>query len=473
MTSEVDYSRKWYVLTAVSIGTFLSTIDGSIVNVSLPTMVRELDTTFAIAQWIILAYLLTQTTLLLSVGRLGDMKGKKPIYTAGIVVFTVGSVLCGLSPTVYWLIGSRVLQAIGAAMALALGMAIVTESFPPHERGKALGFNGTVVSVGIIAGPTIGGLILDAASWHWIFFVNLPIGIIGAVLAWRFLPDLRPKGGQRFDFAGAITLFLLLLSLLLALTIGQSRGFTDGWILALFGTTAVVLVIFLLIEWHTPQPMIDLRLFRNSLFSTNLTMAVLVFIAISGTTLLLPFYLGDMRGYPPRQVGLMMAAIPIFLGVVAPTAGALSDKYGTRPISTIGLIVLIGGYLALSRLNVTTSFWSYLLAATPLGVGMGIFQSPNNSAVMGAAPRERLGVASGLLAISRTLGQTTGIALMGAFWAARTMAYEGEILAGGATAATIPSQIGGLNNTFILMAGLAGVALALSRWRMIKAKKSQ
>src|SRR5512134_2717549 len=175
----IDYSRKWYVLSAVGTGVFLATIDGSIVNISLPTLVSSFQTDFALVQWVVLAYLLTVTTLMLGVGRLADIYGKKPIYTAGFIVFTVGSVLCGLSSTIYALIGFRILQAIGAAMIMALGMAITTEAFPPSERGRALGISGTIVSVGIAIGPTLGGLIVKNLYWHWIYFVSLPVGVIG------------------------------------------------------------------------------------------------------------------------------------------------------------------------------------------------------------------------------------------------------------------------------------------------------
>jgi EmrB/QacA subfamily drug resistance transporter len=253
-TAVIDYSRRWFVMAGVATATFLSTIDGSIVNVALPTLVRELGAPFAAVQWVVLAYLLTQTTLILSVGRLGDMLGKKPIFTAGVLLFTFSSVLCGLAPTVYWLIGFRALQAVGAAMALALGMAIVTEAFPPAERGKALGMNGTFVSVGVVIGPTLGGLILDAFSWRWIFFVNLPIGLLGAFLAWRYIPNFKPRGRQTFDYRGAGTLFVSLLMLLLALTWGQTRGFGAPPIVGLLGGSAVFLALFLRIETRAPNP---------------------------------------------------------------------------------------------------------------------------------------------------------------------------------------------------------------------------
>ena len=219
-------------------GIFLSTIDGSIVNVALPTLVSDLHAEFSTVEWVVLAYLLTLATLLLSIGRLGDMIGKKPIYVTGFAVFTVGSVLCGLAPTVYWLIGFRVLQAIGGAMILALGMAIVTESFPPNERGRALGLTGTMVSIGVVVGPTLGGLLIGALSWHWIFFVNLPVGIVGTLMAVRFVPALRPKGHQRFDPVGAVVLFAGLLALLAALTTGGDRGFGSTPVLVLLAAAA-------------------------------------------------------------------------------------------------------------------------------------------------------------------------------------------------------------------------------------------
>ncbi|MGL4648095.1 MAG: MFS transporter, partial [Caldilineaceae bacterium] len=235
-------------MASVAMGIFLATVDGSIVNIALPTLRAELNTTFAATQWVVLAYLLTLATLLLSVGRLADIVGKKRIYVAGFVVFTVGSVLCGLAPTVGWLIAMRVVQAIGAAMIFSLGPAILTEAFPASERGRALGISGMVVSIGIITGPTLGGIILGSLSWHWIFFVNLPVGIVGTWLAWRSIPLTTPRGGQTFDFAGAAALFVGLLTVLLALTLGQGRGYGDGLIIALLVVSGLTLAAFLVIE---------------------------------------------------------------------------------------------------------------------------------------------------------------------------------------------------------------------------------
>ncbi|KAA3643389.1 MAG: MFS transporter [Chloroflexi bacterium] len=458
----VDYSRKWYVMAAVGMSLFLATVDGSIVNVSLPTLVRELQTDFPTVQWVVLAYLLTQTTLMLSVGRLGDMIGKKQIFTAGFVVFTIGSVLCGFSPTVHWLIAFRVVQAVGASMVLALGFAIVTESFPPQERGRALGINGSLVSIGIVTGPVLGGFIIENLNWHWIFFVNLPIGIIGTIMALRFIPDFHPEGGQRFDFAGAITLFISLLALLLGLTLGQNLGLNDPLVLVLLAVWVLFLFIFIYIEMHAEQPMIDLHIFRTTLFTVNISTGLLTFICIAGALILVPFYLENVLGFTTQKVGILFAIVPIAMGITAPISGSLSDRFGTRPITITGLLVIASGYLAMTTLSTDTSEIGYLLRMAPIGIGMGIFQSPNNSAIMGAVPNERLGIASGLLSITRTLGQTTGIALLGAFWAFRTLAYNNAPLPGGATTASPVFQLGGMQDTFLVTASLIGLALFIS-----------
>jgi EmrB/QacA subfamily drug resistance transporter len=463
-TQAVDYSRKWYVMAAVAMGIFLATIDGSIVNVALPTLVRDLNTDFPTVQWVVLIYLLTLATLLLSIGRLGDMIGKKPIYATGFVVFTLGSIMSGLSPTIYWLIFFRIIQAVGAAMILALGLAIVTEAFPPEERGKALGISGSVVSVGIVVGPTVGGVLIDTFSWHWIFFVNLPVGIAGTWMALRFVPNFHPAGRQKFDFLGAVALFFSLLALLLALTFGQRIGFTSPLILGLLVVWLLLLALFILIERRVDQPMIDLTLFSNRIFSINLVTGFITFFAIAGALILIPFYLENVLGYSTRQVGLLLAAVPIALGIVAPISGSLSDRIGMRLITMAGLLVLLLGYFFLSYLSLQTTALVFVLLFLPTGIGMGVFQSPNNSAIMGAAPRARLGIASGLLAITRSLGQTTGIAVLGALWAGRVLANNGRPLPEGATAAPAPAQVAGLQDTFLVIAGLMAVALALSFW---------
>jgi len=468
---QIDYSRKWYVFAGVAMGIFLSTIDGSIVNVALPTLVEELDTHLPTVQWVVLAYLLALGTLMLSMGRLGDMIGKKSIYVAGFVIFTVGSVLCGLAPNVYWLIGFRVVQAVGGAMIMALGMAIVTESFPPSERGRALGLTGSMVSIGIVLGPTLGGLILDALSWHWIFFVNLPVGIVGTLMVMRFVPARRPAGRQRFDLVGAMTFFAGMLAMLLAVTLGQQVGFDDRRVLFLLAGGVAAMAAFVVVERRASQPMLDLEMFRNKLFSINLVSGFMTFVSMSGTVFLMPFFLQGVLGYEPRQVGLMLAAVPLAVGMVSPLSGALSDRVGTRPITVVGLATVMVGFYSLSTVTADMTAVGYVLRSLPVGIGLGIFQSPNNSAVMGTVPRERLGVASGLLSITRIVGQTTGIAVLSALWAGRVAVYSGAPLPEGATNAPAAAQVAGLHDIFLVIVGLIGFGLALSVWALVQERR--
>ncbi|MCB0204883.1 MAG: MFS transporter, partial [Anaerolineae bacterium] len=421
------YRNKWLILGAVSLALFMGTVDSTIVNVALPTMVADFNTNFPTIQWVVLAFLLGLSVLMLSVGRLADMLGKKRIFLLGLVIFTAGSALCGLSPTVYVLIAARLIQSIGAAMLLALGVAIVTETWPSAERGKALGFSAGVISLGIVVGPTAGGLIINALSWHWIFFVNVPLGLLALIAVWRYVPPLTPKSNhEQFDFLGAGVFAVGLLALLLGLTVGQTIGFGDPRILALFGLAAVSLVLFIAIEQRVRFPMVDLNLFRNLQFSLNLATGALTFVAIAAVVFLLPFYLELALSLPVAQVGILMASTPLVLAVLGPLSGSLSDRFGTRPVSVIGLAILTVGYLVASTMNATTTPLGFILRMLLIGVGMGVFQSPNNSAIMGAAPRNRLGIASGMLSITRTLGQTTGIALLGALFASALSIYAGQ-----------------------------------------------
>jgi EmrB/QacA subfamily drug resistance transporter len=464
----VDYARRYLVLVAIAMGIFLGTIDGSIVNAALPTLVEELDTSFAAVQWVVLGYLLTLATLVLSIGRLGDMLGKKRIYTAGFGLFTLFSVLAGLSPGVGWLIGFRILQATGAAMIFALGFAIVTEAFPPSERGKALGIMGTMVSVGIVIGPSVGGILVDTLSWRWIFFVNLPVGIVGTWTAARFVPDVPPPRGQRFDIPGALTFLAGLLSLLLALTLAQDLTFTSPWVIVMLMGSGILLVAFVLIEQRTDQPMLDLGLFRNRLLSVNLVTGWISFVAIAGLLFLLPFYLQQTLGFEPRQMGLLLGIGPAALGIVAPVSGVLSDRVGPRPVAVAGLATLVVGYAVAITLNEDTTIPHYMAAVIPIGVGMGIFQSPNNSAVLGSVPRERLGVTSGMLTITRNVGQLAGISVLGTLWAARVTA---AIPGSDPTDASAASQVSGLRQTMVVITVIVLLALALASWGWLKERR--
>lgn len=454
------HADKWWVMLTVSVGVLLATIDGSIVNVALPTLVTELDTTFPVIQWVSLSYLLTLATLTMTVGRAGDVFGKKSIYTVGFSAFTVASVLCGLATSVELLIAFRVLQSLGAAMILSLGAAILVEAFPPSERGRALGLIGTAVSVGITTGPVLGGVLISTFGWPSIFLVNLPVGIVGTLLALRWVPATRPVGGQRFDYAGAALLSGTLLSLSLALTIGQTTGFAAPGIIALFGATAVGAALFVRTELGADSPMVELRLFRAPLLSVGVVTGFLVFAAIGGTFFLFPFYLENIQGRPIGQVGLMLGASSLALGLASPVSGAWSDRVGVRWLTVGGLMMLVLTYVGLLTLDVDTSVVHFVALTIPLGAAAGIFQSPNNSAIMGSIPPAYSGVGGGLLTLTRLLGQVTGIAVLGSLWATRVAAAGGTT---GTTTAPVTAQMSGFDDVLVVMIGLLVLA-ALVGW---------
>lgn len=461
-------ANKWWVMASVAIGIFLSTIDGSIVNVALPTLARELKAPFAAVQWVVLAYLLVLVSLMMVAGRLADLYGKKPLYTLGFVVFTLGSVSCGLSSGVHWLVLSRVIQAIGASLLMALGAAIVTEVFPAQERGRAMGLNGLMVSVGLVSGPTLGGLILGAFTWHVIFFVNLPLGIVGILMVLKFVPSHSLRSQQAFDWRGALLLFAALLCFLLAITLGPRRSFASPLSVTLGLASIVGFVAFARTELTVKDPLVDLGMFRNSTLATNVVTGSMVFVASAGLVFLLPFFLQNVQGRSPRDAGLLLITGPIMIGLTSPISGWLSDRVGSRPLTIAGLVILVVAYAVISTLTEHTSTLVYIGKVMWLGMGMGTFQSPNNSAIMGSVPRDRLGVASGLLSLTRTLGQTTGVALIGAFWAALVHLHD----ASGATdamAAPLAAQMRALQWVARGVAFMLCIALAIAvtSWRRV------
>jgi len=443
---------------AIGLSILMGTLIMSSVNVSLPTMVEQLDTDFATIQWVVLGYIVVITSLMLGVARLGDMFGKKKLFNLGLILFTIGSLLSGLAPGVGWLIAFRAIQGCGSAMTQALGTAIIVEVFPPKERGRAMGIIGSIVSVGIASGPAIGGIILGYVSWRWIFLLNVPLSIITFFVALHFLPSQSPdQSRQRFDTAGALILLATLACFALAMTSGQNRGFGDGYVQILLFIAGIGMMMFLIVERHTAQPMVDLNLFRNPVFSHNLLMGFISFVVMGGM-FILPFFLQLVKKYPTQQVGLMMMASPVAMGLIAPMAGTLSDRFGTRIISVIGLFIIAGGCLSVSTLNSDVTVLGYILRVAPLGLGMGVFQSPNNSAIMGEIPPERLGIASGLMALSRNLGTTTGIPMAGAIFSAIVLSSANLPGFSNITMAPMQALVSGITGVF----GIAAIVILSS-----------
>ncbi len=458
--------RRNLALTGIGLAVFMGTMDISIVNISLPTLMNELGAGLAAIEWVVVSYALVITSLMLGVGRLGDMYGKKRVFVLGIVVFGLGSLLCGLAPNVWTLIGFRGIQALGAVMMQALGMGITTEIFPPHQRGRVLGILGTAVSLGLAVGPPLGGLLIGAVGWRAIFLVNLPVCLLALAVVGRHVPhDNKSRDGQRFDTPGAVILFLALSSYALGMTIGQHHGFGHGASPLLLGASGLGLALFLWVERRSSEPMMPLSLFTNPEFGLGLVMGWIAFLILGGV-FIMPIYLQVAEGYSPPQVGLFMLVVPVSMGISSPLAGWFADRFGPRLVSLVGLVILVGGCLAVSGLRLHIPPWEYILRILPLGVGLGLFQAPNNSAIMGAAPRHRLGVASGLTALARTLGNTSGVPLMGAVFSISFLAAAPGADQSNLMAAPPQALVAGVDGAFKMAAwlGTSGIAVALLAW---------
>jgi EmrB/QacA subfamily drug resistance transporter len=407
--------RKWWVLIAVGVGTFMSALDASVVNAMLPIIGRSMDASVATIEWVVTAYLLIVSALLLGMGRLGDMYGQRRIYLAGFAVFVVSSALCGAAPSAGVLIAFRVLQGVGAAMLFASSPAILTTSFPASERGRALGLQAMMTYIGLTAGPALGGWLTASFGWRSIFYINVPVGGLAMWLSARVVRDApRAVRDERFDFAGGVLFALGLTALLLALNQGHQWGWGSRPVLALLVLSVALLAAFVRTELRAPSPMLDLGLFRSRAFSAATGSAVLNYICAFSIVFVLPFYLIRGRGFGPARAGVIMAAQPVIMALVSPISGALSDKIGSRLLSSSGMALIGGGLLLLARLGPDSPPHTVVTALAVVGLGAGLFGSPNNSALMGAAPRERQGIAAAMMATARNVGMVLGVGLAGA-----------------------------------------------------------
>jgi EmrB/QacA subfamily drug resistance transporter len=444
--------RKWLILTSVSLGSLMATLDGSIVNIALPAMQDDFHVDLTTIEWVVVAYLLVVGALLLPFGRLGEVLTFKRVYLVGFTIFTLASVCCGAAPNVAVLVAFRVAQAVGAAMIMAMGPAIVARTFPAGERGRALGLNAISVSIGLSLGPALGGILTQAATWRAIFLINLPIGLLAVAWAARVLPVEAPGKGQSFDVRGAALSGVALFALLLALSEGQHWGWTSPATIGLLVAFVVLGATFVAVERGSIQPMIDLALFRIRPFSAGLVSVVAAFAGLFTATFLLPFLLEQGSGFSPIEAGLLLTPLPITMAVVAPFSGAASDRFGPRILASAGLAATVVGLLSLTQLPVDFALPDLIWRLVLLGLGQGMFMSPNSSAVLGSVPRSRVGTASGTLAQMRVNGQTLGIALGGAIVATRLPVHLGAV--GGGGAATLPAEAlaGAIHDAFVVAA---------------------
>jgi EmrB/QacA subfamily drug resistance transporter len=409
--------NKWWVLVAVGISTFMSALDTSVVNIVLPVVNQDFHTSVATIEWVVIIYLLLVSGLLLSFGRLGDLHGHRRIFLIGFLIFIGSSMACGLSASAGWLIAFRGFQAIGAAMLSANSPAILTKSFPNNQRGQALGLQATMTYLGLTVGPTLGGWLTAQFSWRAVFFINVPVGFLALLTSFIFIPrDGGHPETEKFDLRGAVLFMVGLITLLLGLNQGESWGWTSPGIIALLLAAAILLFIFLTTESRVPHPMLDLSLFRRRLFSAAVGSAVLNYICVFSILFLMPFYLLQGRLFSPDHAGLLLSAQPLVMAVVAPISGSLSDRIGSRIPATFGMLILALGLVLLAGLQASSSTHQIVFALMVAGLGIGIFISPNNSALMGAAPRNRQGIAAGMLATARSVGMVLGIGLAGAIF---------------------------------------------------------
>lgn len=402
----------WYVVGTVCVGAFMGQLDASIVTLALPTIGREFSASLAEVEWVALAYLLVLVSAVTAVGRVADMVGRKLLYVYGFVVFTVGSALCGLAPSLVLLDLARVLQAVGAAMLQANSVALIAHAVPARFLARAIGIQGAAQAVGLALGPAVGGLLIAASGWRLVFFVNVPVGIVGTALGWVLLPRSRDLAARTpFDWLGA-TLFVPAIGALMAtLANGERWGWDSPGVLVLLLGAGTALAAFVIHEAHTPWPMIDLQLLRRSQFSVGIVSGLLSYTVMFGVLFVLPFYLEGRRQLDPASTGLLLTLLPAALAVVAPVAGRVADRIGTRPVTVVGMAATGAG---LSLLSLAHHDLTLVLGELALiGAGLGAFTPANNAAIMGSAPRHQAGVAAGILNMTRGFGTSLGVAATG------------------------------------------------------------
>lgn len=441
-------------LASLSLSMLLASLGTSIANVGLPALAEAFSASFQAVQWVVLAYLLSITALIVSVGRLGDLMGRRRLLLIGIALFTVASLLCALAPGLWLLIAARALQGVGAAIMMALSMALVSGAVPKEKTGSAMGVLGTMSAIGTCLGPTLGGVLIAQVGWQGIFLLSVPQGVLAFGLAWRFLPmDRHEITSSRpdFDALGTLVLVLTLLAYTLAMTLGRDSfgPLNTALLVAVIG-----LILFVFVEQTAASPLINLRMLGNPLLSAGFAMSTLVTTVVMATLVVGPFYLSGALGLKAASVGLVMSAGPLVAALAGMPAGRLVDRLGAQRSGALGLIAMLTGACILALMPMSVGVLGYLAPLVVLTAGYALFQAANNTAVMLQIEAQQRGVVSGLLGLSRNLGLITGASVMGAVFAFGT-ASEDILQAQ-------PEAIAqGMRLTFAVAAGLILLALVL------------
>jgi EmrB/QacA subfamily drug resistance transporter len=422
-----EENRKWWTLGAVAFGLFMIMLDNTVVFVALSSIQSDLKISQSELEWVVNGYALTFAVLMLTGGKLADMLGRRLIFIVGLTIFTASSLACGLATGASFLIGARVVQGVGAALMNPATLSIITATFPPRQRGTAIGIWVGVSAMALAIGPLIGGILTEQINWSWIFFINVPVGIAGIIVSRLFISESRDESEeQRLDLPGLLASAIGLFGLTYALIEGNNYGWGSARILVSFGVAAVAFVAFVLLEHRQRVPMLDLSLFKNSTFAgANVTM-LLVALAMFGVFFFNSLYLGQVLGYSPIQTGATFLPLTVLIVFVAPLAGRFSDKIGSRWLMGAGLVLLSGSLLSFSTLGVDSNFWDIVPGLILGGFGMSLAMTPTTAAAMGSVPVDKAGVGSAVLNSMRQVGGSLGIALMGAIVASSVSVLPGN-----------------------------------------------
>jgi EmrB/QacA subfamily drug resistance transporter len=462
-----EENKKWWTLMAVAFGLFMIMLDNTVVNVALPSIAKDLKISISELEWVVTGYALVFASLLITGGKLADMIGRRRVFVMGLTVFSLSSLACGLAPSAGFLIGARMVQGVGAAMMSPATLSIITSTFPPKQRGQAIGIWAGVSALALAIGPLVGGLIVDNIGWNWIFFVNVPIGILGIVVSQLVIKESRDTSHeQSIDIPGLVTSALALFALSYALIEGNAKGWASTEILGLFVASVVLLAGFIVLESRQRLPMLDLSLFRIDSFVGANVVALLVSLGMFGVFFFISLYVQNILGYSPTKAGAIFLPMTILIILLAPITGKLSDRIGGRWLMGGGMTTLGISLLFYQRIGLHTDFWTLLPALVLGGIGMASVMSPMTSVAMASVPIDKAGVGSGVLNSFRQMGGALGIAIMGAILASYLHAPARSALGK-------QQYVDGLHAALLVSAGIAfaGALVAIVLVRVSPAKE--
>ena len=439
-----EETRKWFTLAAVSFGLFMIMLDNTVVNVALPAIQSDLEADLSELQWVVTGYALTFAALMLIGGKVADAYGRRLIFVVGIAIFTSASLWCGLADSSDELIAARVLQGVGAALMNPATLSIIAATFPAHQRGTAIGIWAGVSALALAIGPLVGGLITQHIDWSWIFFINVPVGILAIAASFLFIDETRDETHEGLDLPGLATSGVGLFALTYGLIEANTYGWTSTRILGAFAVAVVMLAAFVLLERHQRAPMLQLELFKNPTYTGANLVILLVALAMFGVFFFVSLYMQNVLGYSAVQTGAAFLPMTILIILVAPIAGRTSDRIGSRGLLTVGMVLVAAQLLYFSRLDVDSTFWDLLPGFLVGGVGMALTMTPSAAAATRSVPVDKAGVGSAVLNASRQVGGSLGIALMGA------------IIAAEASGVTSPEVfVDGFQSALLVAAGIA------------------